>query len=194
MRKKIAVTFMVTGLLLLFASASILVFNTLENKNAEENADLLVHSIIDIVNQVQPEEMDPFDTEMKTETIDGNEYIGYLEIPDLNLYLPVMADWDYEKLKISPCRYYGSTKTDNLVIAAHNYKSHFGYLGNLRIDEIIAFTDMEGQKTVYRVNSVELLQPTDVEKVKDTGDDLILYTCTYGGAQRITVRCAQTQK
>lgn len=194
MRKKIAVTFMVTGLLLLFASASILVFNTLENKNAEENADLLVHSIIDIVNQVQPEEKDPFDTEMKTETIDGNEYIGYLEIPDLNLYLPVMADWDYEKLKISPCRYYGSTKTDNLVIAAHNYKSHFGYLGNLRIDEIIAFTDMEGQKTVYRVNSVELLQPTDVEKVKDTGDDLILYTCTYGGAQRITVRCARTQK
>ncbi len=191
MKKRIAVSFMATGLLLLLSSAVLLIFNTAENRKAAQASELLVHSIIDIVNQAPPDEVkDPFDKEMKTEIIDGNEYIGYIEIPALNLYLPVMSDWDYAKLKISPCRYYGSTKTDNLVIAAHNYKSHFGYLGNLQIDEVIAFTDMEGEKSVYTVTSVEILQPTDVEKVKDQDDELILYTCTYGGAQRIAVRCS----
>ncbi len=192
MKKRIAVLFMTAGILLLSASAGLLVFNTFENKNAAENSDMLVNSIIDIVNKAEPIERDPFDTEMEKVNIDGNDYIGYIQIPALELYLPVMADWDYEKLKISPCRYYGSTKTDNLVLAAHNYRSHFGYIGNLNIDDIIVFTDMAGNINLYKVISVELLQPTDTDKVKDTGDDLILYTCTYGGAQRITVRCEKT--
>ncbi len=192
MRKKIAVLFMTAGILLLLTAGGILVYNTLENKSAEENSELIVHSIIDMVNQSEQSERDPFDTEMKAETIDGNSYIGYLQIPSLELYLPVMSDWDYNKLKISPCRYYGSTKTDNLVIAAHNYRSHFGYIGNLKADDAVVFTDMEGNTGLYKVTSVELLMPTDTELVKDTGDDLILYTCTYGGAQRITVRCEKT--
>ena len=100
-----------------------------------------------------------------------------------------MSDWDYNRLKISPCRYYGSTKTDNLVIAAHNYKYHFGYLGKLKPGDVVIFTDMESETRRYKVISVEILMPTDTQKVKDSGDDLILYTCTYGGAKRITVRC-----
>ena len=50
--------------------------------------------------------------------------------------------------------------------------------------------DMDSEVLRYKVDSVELLMPTDVDKVKDSGDDLILYTCTYGGAKRITVRCS----
>ena len=52
----------------------------------------------------------PSDTEqdMPVIEIEGNFYIGVLEIPSLELSLPVMADWDYEKMKIAPCHYYGS--------------------------------------------------------------------------------------
>ncbi len=57
--------------------------------------------------------------------IDGNYYIGVLTIPSLDLSLPVMEDWDDEKLKISPCRYAGSLYQKNLVIAGHNYQRHF---------------------------------------------------------------------
>ena len=31
--------------------------------------------------------------------------------------------------------------------------------------------------------------PTDTDKVKDSGADLILYTCTYGGEKRVAVFC-----
>ena len=50
---------------------------------------------------------------------------------------------------------------------------------------------MEGTKNMYTVTSVEILHPTDTELVKDTGDDLILYACTYSGRTRIVVRCTE---
>lgn len=91
------------------------------------------------------------DQTMKTLNIEGNEYIGYLSIPDLSLELPVMNQWDYTRLKIAPCLYYGSVFTDDLVIAAHNYKSHFGKLEELSLGSFVDFTDAEGTVHRYRV-------------------------------------------
>ena len=194
MRKKIATTLMTVGVICIGFAMCLLIYNNYENKKAHESADVLMESIrLSIVEQNAAEEfVDPFDEEMKIKEIDGYGYIGYWSIPALELDLPVMSEWDYGRLKISPCRYYGSTKTDNLVIAAHNYRFHFGYLGHLKPGDTVIFTDMESETHYYTVTSVEQLMPTDVDKVKDTGDDLILYTCTYGGAKRITVRCSYT--
>lgn len=190
MRRKIAVTLMITGFVLILSAAALLFYNYSENKKAEEQSLQLINNLKDYISQHESNFVpDAFEKEMTIVDIDGYGYIGYLYIPDLEVDLPVMADWDYTRLKISPCRYYGSTYTDNLVIAAHNYSSHFGYIGNLQKGAYVMFTDMDSNVTTYQVTSVELLNPTDVDKVKDTGDDLILYTCTYGGAQRITVRC-----
>ncbi|MBQ3135936.1 MAG: sortase [Clostridia bacterium] len=195
MKRKIAFTFMTLGILFISFAAGLLIYNSYESRQAQISSDTLIGKIrLDIAeNEKVQDPVDPFDEEMKTKEIDGYEYIGYLSIPALKLDLPVMSEWDYSRLKISPCRYYGSTKTDNLVIAAHNYRYHFGYLGRLKPEDIIVFTDMESDVRHYKVNSVELLNPTDVDKVKDSGDDLILYTCTYGGAKRVTVRCSYAE-
>ena len=191
MKRKIAIAFMTLGVLFIGFAMGLLIYNNYESRSAQKSSDILMESIrLNIAeNELRDNITDPFDEEMKIKEIDGYGYIGYLSIPALNLDLPVMSEWDYGRLKISPCRYYGSTKTDNLVIAAHNYRYHFGYLGRLKPDDIIIFTDMDPEISRYRVTSVELLMPTDVDKVKDAGDDLILYTCTYGGEKRIIVRC-----
>ena len=194
MKKKFAVTFMALGIICICGAVAILIYNYAESKKAQQYSTDVMDSIVNIISQNEQldYEKDPFDTDMLTVEIDGYEYIGYLLIPRINMELPVMAEWDYTRLKLSPCRYYGSTKTDNLVIAAHNYRSQFGYLGNLTEGDVVMFTDMEGRTFTYKVTVVELLQPTDTGKVKDTGDDLILYTCNYRGDARITVRCCRT--
>lgn len=51
------------------------------------------------------------DMEMPTQEIEGNDYIGVLEIPSLGLSLPVMSEWSYPRLKLAPCRYHGSAYT-----------------------------------------------------------------------------------
>ena len=191
MKKKLAILLMLLGILAALLAAGLWGYNLYEDAQAEDSAQQILQALIP---QVEPkEDVDPFNEEMTIVQIDGYGYVGYLTIPTLQLDLPVMASCDQARLKIAPCRYYGSTKTDNLVIAAHNCKSHFGTLKTLNVGDLVTFTDMDATQSHYAVTSVEILSPTAVDRVKDTGDDLILYTCTYSGAQRVVVRCSYIQ-
>lgn len=127
--------------------------------------------------------------QMPVQTIDGWDYCGILEIPSLGLSLPIIDRWSYPALKVSPCRYYGSAYTDDLVLAAHNYSSHFGSLKDLVQGDCVTFTDMDGNVFEYRVVVIETLMPDDVEEMTNGQWDLTLFTCTIGGQYRVTVRC-----
>lgn len=121
--------------------------------------------------------------------LNGYEYIGILELPTLNLSLPILSDWDEAKLKIAPCRQQGSVEENDLVIAGHNYRRHFQYLYKLQIGDTIRFTDMNGNVTTYTVSVMRTLDATDVDTVLNSEYDLVLYTCTYSGKERTTVFC-----
>ena len=127
--------------------------------------------------------------EMPVKNIDGADYIAVLTIPFLGIELPVMGEWSYPNLKISPCRYAGSAYTDDLVICAHNYTKHFGKLKGLTANDTVILTDMDGNVFNYRVVEMEILKPTDTEKIKAGDWDLTLFTCTIGNQSRVTVRC-----
>ena len=129
------------------------------------------------------------DPEMPKVKIDGYDYVGYISVPAIQIELPVMAEWDYSRLKKAPCRQFGSSRTDDLVIAAHNYRSHFGRLKELETGDEVVFTDMEGIVNTYTVEKTQVLEPASVELVENSGYDLVLYTCTYGGKSRVCVLC-----
>lgn len=116
-------------------------------------------------------------------------YIGYLTIPKLRLELPIMTDWSYEHLKISPCRYSGSVMGDDLVLMAHNYARHFGKLSELSTGDEVYFTDVLGITTRYQVVGRDVLDPYAVGEMTSGEFDLTLFTCTYGGQSRVTVYC-----
>lgn len=126
--------------------------------------------------------------EMEVMNIDGIDYIGTLEIPSQELLLPVTADWSYSNLKLSPCRYAGSIYTNDFVICAHNYNTHFGVLKNLQIGDIIYFRTVNNEIIEYSVVEMQILDPYSIDEMKNSEFDLTLFTCTYGGAQRVTVR------
>ena len=115
--------------------------------------------------------------------------IGILEIPALHLRLPVLSTWSYALLKKAPCRYTGNVYLDNMVIAAHNSKAHFKKLSQLEKGDIITFTDAVGNVFSYEVAGIEILQPEEVDDMTSGQWPLTLFTCTYGGASRVTVRC-----
>ena len=135
--------------------------------------------------------------DMPIMTIDGQEYIGYLELPTLDLSLPVMSQWSYAGLKIAPGRYSGSTYADNMVVCAHNYAKHFSPIKWLTEGAQVYFTDMDGMRWTYEVSYVENLQPTQIEEMTEKTEesdewDLTLFTCTTGGSARCAVRCVRT--
>lgn len=129
-----------------------------------------------------------------TETVvvaKGRRFCGKLTIETLGLTLPVHSEWDYTRLKTAPCRYVGTAQADNMVIAAHNYESHFGRLGQLVVGDSVVFEDAVGTVYRYTVKEIVTLDGTAVEDMRAGAWDLTLFTCTKSGKQRVTVRCEQ---
>ncbi len=132
------------------------------------------------------------ETPMQEVNIDGQLYIGNLLIPVLGLNLPVISQWSYDSLKLSPCRYRGSVYRDNMIIAAHNYQRHFGGIRYLEAGTEIQFVDMIGNTFLYEVEQIEVLMPTEVERMEVNESDLTLFTCVGLGYARYAVRCRRT--
>lgn len=191
------------GAALLIAALSLLLFNRAEDEKAGSAVEEILPAVMEAIENPEnsasetiPTESVPeqeVSTDMAVAEIDGYGYIGYLSIPVLELELPVMSQWDYTRLKIAPCRYFGSTKTDDLVICGHNYTRHFGTLKDLQSGDLVIFTDMDGVTSAYEVKAVETLQPAQISEMIESDYDLTLYTCTYGGASRVTVRCSRKE-
>lgn len=190
MNGKVGKIFMIIGTALVIAALSLFLWNKYDAQKAEDASEECLRQVKDAIEQKDDGELpDPYDGEMTVVMIDGYGYIGYVSIPALGLELPVMAEWDYTRLKIAPCRYVGSTETNDLVIAAHNYERHFGNIKTLQTGDLVSFTDMDGRIVHYTVAEMDVLNPTAVEEMTSGDFDLTLFTCTYGGQSRVTVRC-----
>lgn len=190
---KLGKIFILIGILLLIASISLLTYNVYEEINAgkkSETALKIIKNNIENTNEItNPEIIYNEEKVMKTTNINGYDYIGTITIPTINLELPVMSEYDYNRLEIAPCRYYGSIYTNDLIICAHSYKTHFKYIDKLKQKDLILFTDINNNTHVYEVLEIEILKPTEVSEMINSDFDLTLYTCTYDGQNRITVRC-----
>lgn len=194
MRRRLGTVCMILGTALVLAALSLFLWNQREDRQAQAFVEQILPQLIEEIGEKEKEAAlaDPYDTTMTEVVIDGYAYIGYVSIPSLGLELPVMSAWDYTRLKIAPCRYTGSTKSNDLVIAAHNYSRHFGRIKELREGDTVTFTDMDGVVSRYEVETVEILAPTDIEEMTAGDYDLTLFTCTYGGKSRVTVRCERS--
>lgn len=181
----------IAGLLLIMAALGLAAFNLMSEQSAGADARDAVESLAIEREDLLSGQMISPDTPMPTEEVDGNWYVGVLRVPSLGLELPVMSDWSYPDLRVAPCRYAGSAYADNMVIAAHNYSTHFGRLGELSYGAEVSFTDVRGNVFVYKVSALEKLGPYDVVEMVESEYDLTLFTCTFGGANRVTVRCEE---
>ena len=129
--------------------------------------------------------------ELPVAMIDGYSYTAVVEIPSLGLSLPVMSEWSYANLKISPCRYAGSPYNNDLVLCAHNYTTHFGELRWVEMGEDVYYTDVNGETIHYVIVNRETLNPDEVDYLTDPEAewDLTLFTCYGTGATRCVIRC-----
>ena len=159
------------GLLCLLAALCLTAYNLWSDARAGKTADQVLrqmdrlaedraqdtHAAEEVPDYILNPRMD-----MPTQEIDGQNYIGTLQIEALELSLPVISEWSYSRLQIAPCRYAGSVYMDNMVIAAHNYTSHFGRLKELSQGDAVTFTDIDGNIFRYQVTEIETLQPYPV--------------------------------
>ena len=187
MPKKSGVILISLGAVLILAALLLFLHNRSEDRRAGQEAE----SLLEDVRSAMAANADPEPQEEPAEEI-TYDYAGVIAIPDLSLELPVIDQWNYARLKVAPCRQSGAAADGDLVIAAHNYKSHFGYLDRLEPGASVIFTDMEGTVYRYAVEEIRQLEPEDAEDVSSVFSSeypLVLYTCTPGGKARVAVFC-----
>lgn len=201
MPKKSGIVLVIAGAVLILSALLLFLHNDLEARRAGQASERLLTQLEEILETtIAPEEEEThptetaLDPEMPIVDIDGHGYVGYLEIPDLELKLPVLAEWSYPNLQIAPCRELGSSRTDDLIIAAHNYWTHFGQLKKLPEGAVVTFTDMDGIQNTYTVAQNYALDPSRTEVVYSSGYPLVLYTCTPGGDYRQVVMCLRAEQ
>ena len=200
MPKKTGVIFVVMGAVLILSALLLFCYNQREDAQAGLSAQAALEGVqAAIVKRAQDNTAEH--TEQAAEAseeptlveIEGYDYIGYLSIPALGLELPVMAEWDYHRLQLAPCRQAGSVDTDDLVIAGHNYRNHFKYLYKLNSGDTLTFTNTDNIKISYTVKDIQTVSPDSVDTVLNSGYDMVLYTCSYGGKTRVAVFCDRTE-
>ncbi len=209
LKRRFGAACFVLGAVLLAAALLLFLHNEQEDRQAGEAASAALTAVqqaiadqetqeptqaqeSDETASTEPETTAP--TELTVVNIDGNDYVGYLSIPYFELELPILAQASMEGLQIAPCLQYGSPLTDDAVIAGHNFKQHFRALHDIQPGEYLTFTDMNGYTIEYGVVEVQIIDPTDVYSVINSEYDLILYTCTTGGATRVIVCCNRLEK
>lgn len=180
---KRGVVYLVIGALLLLIAGGWCLYNIIEDHAAGKQAAALLEEL-EVQQAVQSEE-----TGSPVLMVAGDAFCGTVRIEKLGIELPVYDEWDNTRLKNAPCRYAGGIETDDLIIAAHNYKSQFGNLRRLQVGDTVLFTDAYGKIYRYEAKEITILDGTAVSDMKSGEWDFTLFTCTKGGEQRVTVRC-----
>ena len=199
---------LISGAMLLIAALLLIFYNLREDRQGAEYSEQIIQQL----KRTLPEQENTDFTEFPTEedlfaryetpteplfrTEDG-EFVAIINIPDLGIELPVQSEWSYPGLKISPCRYKGSILTGDIILAAHNYQSHFGRIQELNTGAEILLTDGNGEVHHYEVVQTEIIPGQDVEAMEFGSAenwDLTLFTCTLSGQSRVTVRAVEQEK
>lgn len=213
MKHKVGVVFMILGAVMLLGALGLHFWNRYEAQQAKRSVEYFLPIMLEAISdnalknqagaqqpqdpsqegETLPVDPDYYDPEMVVTEIEGYGFIGYVSIPERGLLQPVLSETDKQRLKVAPCRYRGSTKTDDLIIGGHNNTGHFAPLHKVQIDDEVLFTDMEGKVWKYRVVLIETLKTSDGEKLVSGDYDLTLYTCAYDTRKRVTVRCERIE-
>lgn len=167
----------IIGSLLILASIVILVHNKYEDYMAGKKSKEVYLEMLETIEEEKSEIIQ----------MDGDTFIGFLDIPRFDLKLPIYEHFGVDRLKIAPIRQYGTYRKDNLVIAGHNYENHFRDLWDILAGDKIYLTNGLDETIEYEVIVKETIHPSASNLVKNSPFDLVLYTCTLGSANRVVV-------
>lgn len=118
-----------------------------------------------------------------------------LEIPNLNIKVPVMDGTDKETLSVAAGHFKGtgSVGKGNYCIAGHNstiYAEIFNELDQIQIGDEVYLIDNDNNRTkyIYVVSEYNIVNPQSISVLDNFGDDrLTVITCTDDGRDRQVV-------
>jgi len=122
--------------------------------------------------------------------INDVDYVALIEIPSLNLSLPVADAWNSQKLYNSPARFYGSCYDHSLVIGGADNSHQFSFCDKIDNGTVIIVTDMTGTQFSYTVSRVDRSKSAESNWLISRDYDLTLFCRDTLSMEYVAVRCS----
>ena len=122
--------------------------------------------------------------------INDIDYVALIEIPSLNLSLPVADVWNSQKFYNSPARFYGSCYDHSLVIGGADNSYQFSFCDKIDNGTVIIVTDMTGTQFSYTVSRVDRSKSAESNWLISKDYDLTLFCRDALSMEYVAVRCS----
>lgn len=179
---------LIMGACLLICSFAVLVFWRYNINVSEKRAEDYVSTLSSLIPSPQdavPEERR--DNTMSVVSIDGEDFIGMIEIPRFGSVLPVGGYWG--KTDRYPCRLSGSVYDRTILVGATSQKGQYNFYRDLSIGDELLFTDMEGNLFTYEIGSMRYEKHADQSTLERDEADLVLFVKNIYGFDYLIIVC-----
>ena len=178
------------GVILILASAGMLLYNQLSVSTAIEN----IQQIMDKAERLMPTPQDRIPEERGNNTmaameIDDVNIVGLLEVPKYSSKLPVRSSWSATLVASLPCRFTGSIYDRSLIIGAGDGEGQWGFAGELEHNDRIVLTDMEGGRYTYCITNIDHSDNADLETLQSDDADLTIFVKQSLSMEYIIIHC-----
>ena len=187
----------ILGVLLLAAGAVLFLGNRAEEIAAEQSARRLLAAVESEIMAKGEDPLPEHAPKPGKEPAPPLEELyavdGILTIPKIGITLPVLRDYSEDLLRVSVCIFERETGEDGrMVLAGHDYKSHFGKIKTLVPGDAVDYETLSGGLRHYTVIEVTAIDPDDRAGLEAGEWDMTLLTCNRDLSKRILVRLGRT--
>ena len=192
MKKPKIITSVITvlGIVLVLSSAVLFVFSNYIQGKYEENSQEIVAEMKKMIPPAKDGYTDDYrKSSMSVLEINGEDFIGIIDVPGNEKTLPICAYWDKNNVAKHPCRYTGSIYDGTLIIGGYDNSSQFAVIKTLAIGQTVEITDVSGVVYSYIVKDVEENQQATNENLKNKSCDLSLFVKNTETNDYVIVRC-----
>lgn len=182
--------FQILGVLLILSSLGFLIFTQLQAVSSQKKTTTLCAQIEALLPQRTSGMAGSYSNpEMPILQLQGDDFIGLVEVSAFGLKLPIGSEWDTSKLTAYPCRLYGSVYNSTLILGGSDQAGQFDFFKNTDLGCVVTVTDMTGAEYTYTVFRVDRSKTADADKLMDQGSDLTLYVRDRYSMDYIILRC-----
>ena len=176
------------GLCLLLGAMVLLISWQWNMRSSAQKNESYVHTLRSLMPQAQGAVIEERrDNTMAAFSLDGNDFVGILEIPMFDSALPVSAGWG--KTSKFPCCFEGSIYDSSLKIGATSQKGQYDFFRQLSVGDAVYFTDMEGNRYPLAVSDIRYSKQADQAALQRNSSPLTLFIKNVYAFEYIIISC-----
>lgn len=190
MKKTVTTLVLLMGIALIVTACGIVMASEINQNRAIESAK----NNIAALRELMPEPTnavpdDRINVTMPTLTVEGEDFVGILELPRYGKQLAVYARWDKSKLHRQPCRFSGSCYDNSLIIGASANRGQFDFIKEISNTDRVSFIDVTGVCYNYSVTDITVAEDASVQRLTEATADLVLFARDKFSGEYIIISC-----